>query len=366
MKKAIICIALVVCFVGILVVAGIIDNQGSNNVPHTHFYWGWETIKEASCTEDGSRKRTCHCGHEDVEIIYGGHNWTTATCESAAVCTICGVEGEAKLGHSTLMGLCTRCNQQQNTIRVSGDKDLRYAVVTDIHWNDDDSEHTGLSGDEKTQLFINAVNAEHAKKPFDFLLITGDVNDGGGVTALKEFMEKYMPQFDMPVILFPGNHDGITNDVWYETTGYQRQMSFETDDFYFIYYDTFSEHLGKTWLSHWSAYYESGNEQAYITCESTDDGALLIGEDILASEVTPIMRGWSFTPTNGEYVKLAYAKDADMYKSPSLDYVKEEVKKAGDKYIVFISHQILSTEDGDEEEVKAYLGEIDNFLFYLE
>ena len=170
----------------------------------------------------------------------------------------------------------------------------------------------------------------------------------------------------MPVILFVGNHDPYTNSEWNEITGYNRRMSLETEDFYFIFEDTFGDNLGKTWLSHWAAYYQSGDVEAYIPCSSTDTGALLIGTDIQLANVTPVMRGWNYTPKNGDYVKLAKAKDADMYKSPSLDYVQREVAKAGDKYIIFVSHQILGYSDGDEEGVKTYLDSLDNFLFYLE
>lgn len=249
--------------------------------------------------------------------------------------------------------------------KINLDHNLRYAVATDIHWNHDDTENTNLTGEAKTQILVDAVNAEHHKKPLDFFMITGDINEGGDEQAIEEFKEKFLWQFEMPVVLFAGNHDGIANDKWVELTGYNRQTSLETEDFYFIFCDTFGDNIGKTWLSHYSVYY-SDTDKAYIPCNSTDEGALLVGTDITVESVTPKMTGWSFTPKSGDYVKLALAKDCDMYKPPSLDYVKQEVEKAGDKYIVFITHQILGTSDGDEEGVRDYLNSLDNFLFYLE
>ncbi len=192
--------------------------------------------------------------------------------------------------------------------KIIGDCSLRFAVATDIHFNKDDSANTGLDGDAKTQLLVDSVNAEHHNKPLDFLMITGDVLEGGGETELKRFKNQFLYQFEMPVVLFAGNHDGIKSDKWKSITGYNRQTSLETNDFYFIYADNFGDHLGNTWLSHWSAYYEDGDTQAYIKCDSSDDGALLVGTDIAISEVTPIMKGWDLSLSDGDYVKLEYAK----------------------------------------------------------
>jgi len=255
-----------------------------------------------------------------------------------------------------------------NTISLRSDASLRYAVATDIHVNNYDST-IELDGDTKTQLLVDAVNAEHHKKPLDFLMITGDIISDGGVAAIQDFKDKFLWQFEMPVVLFPGNHDTLNESAWRDVTGYNRQTTLETDDFYFIFVDVFGDNLGKTWLSHWAARYDSGDTEAYITCDANDDGALLVGADIAVDAVTPTMIGWSNVAKAGNYVKLAKAKDADMYKAPSLDYVKQEVEKAGDKYIILVSHQIMDAntyKDTDTEGVKDYLSTLDNFLFFLE
>lgn len=43
----------------------------------------------------------------------------------------------------------------------------------------------------------------------------------------------------------------------------------------------------------------------YIPCWQEDEGALLIGTDIAAADVYPILEGWCYTPIDGEYVRLA-------------------------------------------------------------
>ena len=262
----------------------------------------------------------------------------------------------------------TKLASIKNEIKLSSNSTLRFGVVTDIHADNDDTEKTGLNGDEKIQLMVDAINEEHRKKALDWLFITGDINDNlgrkGGTLA---FMKKYAFQLQMPVILFPGNHDPH-NDIWLHETGGElyANHSLETEDFYFIWLDNFGENYGKTWLSHYSVYYADG-DTAYVPCKSTDDGALLIGTDIDADTVqSNIMKGWTLEAVDGNYCKLMDVKDADMYKAPSLDFVKSEVEKAGDKYIILLTHQILSTTDGDTEGVMEYLNALPNYLETIE
>ena len=42
-----------------------------------HVYGEWKTVYEATCTEDGSRRRECEiCGHKDIETLQKlGHDW---------------------------------------------------------------------------------------------------------------------------------------------------------------------------------------------------------------------------------------------------------------------------------------------------
>ena len=64
--------------------------------------WGdYVTVKEATCTTDGSQKRTCTvCGKEETKVIKAGHKYsdwsveTPSTCETAGsqkrTCSVCG------------------------------------------------------------------------------------------------------------------------------------------------------------------------------------------------------------------------------------------------------------------------------------
>ena len=43
----------------------------------------------------------------------------------------------------------------------------------------------------------------------------------------------------------------------------------------------------------------------YIPCAARDRDALLVGTDICARDVTPILEGWAYTPRDGDYVKIS-------------------------------------------------------------
>ena len=92
----------------------------------THDWGDWELTQGATCTETGSRKRSClRCGETETEEIPSlGHlfgEWETVepTCVNSGsttrVCERCGATDAAEvlpaLGHSYVNGFCTRCGE---------------------------------------------------------------------------------------------------------------------------------------------------------------------------------------------------------------------------------------------------------------
>lgn len=70
--------------------------------PHVHSYGAWTNIKEATCTEGGSRERVCSCGEKETEDVAAlGHTdgeWivdkeATADADGSRhqVCAVCGI-----------------------------------------------------------------------------------------------------------------------------------------------------------------------------------------------------------------------------------------------------------------------------------
>ena len=68
---------------------------------HTHEFGAWTVTKNATCTEEGSKERTCACGAKETETVPAtGHNYSTEwtidvepTCRKAGSkshhCTVC-------------------------------------------------------------------------------------------------------------------------------------------------------------------------------------------------------------------------------------------------------------------------------------
>ena len=52
-----------------LITLTILLSSCNTNEVHTHAFGEWETVKEANCTEDGQRVRTCSCGESETEVI---------------------------------------------------------------------------------------------------------------------------------------------------------------------------------------------------------------------------------------------------------------------------------------------------------
>ena len=58
------------------------------STPHAHFYGEWETIEEATCTEDGTKERVCSCGEKQTETITAlGHTFGEWVETKAPTCT---------------------------------------------------------------------------------------------------------------------------------------------------------------------------------------------------------------------------------------------------------------------------------------
>ncbi len=103
-------------------------NAPVDTAPHTHAFGTWNVTKNATCTEDGEKTRTCTCGEIESETIPAAHtekviSGKAATCTEAGLtdgkkCTVCDAvlvkqtEIAAK-GHSYSNGVCTVCGRSE-------------------------------------------------------------------------------------------------------------------------------------------------------------------------------------------------------------------------------------------------------------
>lgn len=84
--------------------------------PHSHEFGNWTTVKEATCTENGLKKRECACGKQEEQIITAaGHKsgeWLHTEASHYKLCSVCG-ESFAEETHSFNNGVCGVCGYEE-------------------------------------------------------------------------------------------------------------------------------------------------------------------------------------------------------------------------------------------------------------
>ena len=123
---------------------------------------------------------------------------------------------------------------EQNMMRRS-----RFIVFSDIHYNESSS--AVAASDERMQLLVDSINAEHAKRTVDFCIFNGDMAIGYLKSSAQAFADKWLDKFKMPVFWFPGDHDDVNDANWAKIFGNHRQASLEDQNFYFIWMDVYSD-----------------------------------------------------------------------------------------------------------------------------
>ena len=122
MKKLSLMIIFAVLCLAIL--AGCKNNQNPPDGSHKHSFGEWKTVKQASCTEEGQKERTCACGEkETVTVPMTTHNFVNGVCD--------------KCGAKPSEGLEYTLNSDGKSYSVSGigtctDKDI---IIPDTYNN---------------------------------------------------------------------------------------------------------------------------------------------------------------------------------------------------------------------------------------
>ena len=132
--------------------------------------------------------------------------------------------------------------------------ELRVLITSDTHFTHLQTWY-GVSHTDRMQRWVDAIKEEHAKDPYDLIIVAGDTSldhwgSGGswlneGVSTAKLFVEQYVSQLpkDVPVFVMPGNHEAFTEEQWFSLTGYHRQDAVAMNGNLFILVDSFNKNL---------------------------------------------------------------------------------------------------------------------------
>lgn len=135
----------------------------------------------------------------------------------------------------------------------------RVLLTSDIHCTDLEDWY-GIPNEERMERWLADVLAEHARQPFDLILVNGDISldyhaertpfDKGYSTGYV-FMKMYASRLPagVPVLATAGNHEQFPDAVWQKITGNPRQCYGVLGNHTFIMLDSFREDLKTTYDS---------------------------------------------------------------------------------------------------------------------
>lgn len=135
----------------------------------------------------------------------------------------------------------------------------RVLLTSDIHCTDLETWY-GVSDEDRLQHWLEEVLAEHARHPFDLILINGDISLDyhaektpfeKGYSTSYVFMKMFASRLPagVPVLVTAGNHEQFPEETWQKITGNSRQCHAVLGNHTFIMLDGFREALKTTYDS---------------------------------------------------------------------------------------------------------------------
>ena len=135
----------------------------------------------------------------------------------------------------------------------------RVLLTSDIHCTDLETWY-GVSDEDRLQHWLEEVLAEHARHPFDLILINGDISLDyhaektpfeKGYSTSYLFMQMFASRLPagVPVLVTAGNHEQFPEETWQKIIGNSRQCHAVLGNHTFIMLDGFREALKTTYDS---------------------------------------------------------------------------------------------------------------------
>lgn len=136
-------------------------------------------------------------------------------------------------GLSLLPAINTFAAEDNNYKRENtGKLKLRFAVASDIHYGQPDTDFAG-----NTSSLVKWLNDDHIKNHLDLVIVNGDLVHNRP-DLLPEIKAKYLDKLPVPYYTVPGNHDFADEKVWMNAFGYADKYVMEHGDAGFIFANT--------------------------------------------------------------------------------------------------------------------------------
>lgn len=185
---------------------------------HVHAY-RVVSIRQATCTTAGQRMWRCSCGESKNEYLPAlTHRFSEPSCTAPSVCSLCGVQKNARLGHDLQGNTCTRC---QKTISAP-----IYVLGQELHFDATRAnveEALGTPTEVLTEgVFVSLV---YAVDPAQLTVIQLDDVGLWGVFTLDPEARFFLDGKTISISDYSGTKD-LTSDAYYWDIGSCRIFGF--------------------------------------------------------------------------------------------------------------------------------------------
>lgn len=179
-----------------------------------------QSIRQARCNEKGERVWSCSCGEKKTEELPAlSHQFTEASCTAASVCSLCGLQKSARLGHVLEGNTCTRCKKVfAAPINVLGKELLFDATRTEIE---------RALGTPTEYIFEGEfVSLVYAQNPAELTVIQTDNVGLWGVFTMDPSAFFLLDGRQVSLSNFSGGRD-LNSDAYYQDVGSCRIFGFK-------------------------------------------------------------------------------------------------------------------------------------------
>lgn len=127
-------------------------------------------------------------------------------------------------------------------------KAMRILFASDIHFDGNGDTESKIDADTRANHLINRLNAENKKNKVDAVFFVGDIvqndkNIPNGHDSLKEIVENYFSQLEMPYYCVHGSHDFYTETKWKSLFGYDKNYTISIGNTVFIMIDNYNDEV---------------------------------------------------------------------------------------------------------------------------